>query len=276
MKHRDAPEVEPFRATVSRCLGVVRNVADVERSAAFYTSLFGFERMAGAKGARLSLGEMLLDLRPAAPTAESAVIRSNERGFRHIAIVVRDMAEAFKRLVAADVALISSAPQTLPAWNKASSGIEALYFRDPDGHPLELIRFPPDKGKAEWRRPGTDLFMGADHTAIVVSDTEASLTFYRGRLGFAVAATAHNYGPEQEALSGVKDASVLVTSLAAGAGTFGLELLEYLLPANGAASPAGFGPGDSRWSETVVAAAPPQSSDGTQFSDPDGYGVRIT
>lgn len=269
----------PKCATLSRCLGVARTVADIERSAAFYTGLFGFERRSiDGDGVGLRLGDMALDLRRAAPGAVRALkdMPSNSRGFRHIAIVVRDMTQAFEKLAAANVDLISAQPQKLPAWNKDSAGIEALYFRDPDGHPLELVRFPPGKGKGEWRRAGTQLFMGADHTAIVVADTAASLVFYRDLLGFEVAATAHNYGAEQEALSGVENVSVLVTSLAACEGAFGLELLEYLRPAGGDASAAEMRPGDLLWSETVISALAPPAKAGTPCCDPDGYGVHIT
>ena len=33
-------------------------------------------------------------------------------------------------------------PQTLPDWNKNAAGIQAFYFRDPDGHFLEVLAFP--------------------------------------------------------------------------------------------------------------------------------------
>jgi len=52
---------------------------------------------------------------------------------------------------------------------------------------LEILEFPPDKGSAKWHRPTGNLFLGIDHTAIVVSDTDASLRFYRDLLGMCVA-----------------------------------------------------------------------------------------
>ena len=77
----------------------------------------------------------------------------------------------------------SSGPQRLPDWNKNAGGIHAFYFRDPDGHSLEVLAFPPDKGDPKWHRPTNQLFLGIDHTAIVISDTDASLRFYRDALG---------------------------------------------------------------------------------------------
>ncbi len=258
------------------CLGVRRHVRDVSRAVSFYVDLFGFALLpTPEQGADLQLGDMRLELRRASGGIQTEP-RSQDRWFRHLAIVVRDMAEAFAVLMDRGVPLISSGPQTLPAWNQASGGIQALYFRDPDGHPLELIRFPADKGKAKWRRFGNDLFRGVDHTAIVVADTAESLLFYRDRLGLEVVGVSRNFGPEQDALSGVRDCSVLVTSLAAREGAFGLELLEYILPKNGRPLPEDVGSGDLRWSETLIAADAPSPIAGAQFRDPDGYGVYVT
>jgi catechol 2,3-dioxygenase-like lactoylglutathione lyase family enzyme len=44
------------------------------------------------------------------------------------------------------------------------------------------------------------LFLGIDHTAIVVSNTEVSLRFYQDVLGLKVAGASENYGTEQEHL----------------------------------------------------------------------------
>ena len=80
----------------------------------------------------------------------------------------------------------STAPQLLPKTIPNAAGIRAYYFRDPDGHPLEILQFPPDKGDPKWQRGGGRLFLGIDHTAIVVRSTAASLAFYRDVLGFRV------------------------------------------------------------------------------------------
>lgn len=197
--------------------------------------------------------------------------RANDRWFRHFAIVVRDMPQAFDRLKARGVARFSSEPQTLPEWNPASAGIAALYFRDPDGHPLELIHFPAGKGKPDWRRSGSDLFMGVDHIAIVVADTESSLGFYRDRLGLDVVAEASNHGAEQAALSGLPVASVLVTSLI-GRGSLGLELLEYLEPRDGRPIPPDTASNDLWWAETLIEAP---GSGAQHLRDPDGHGVAL-
>ena len=44
----------------------------------------------------------------------------------------------------------SPGPQRLPDWNTKAAGIRAFYFKDPDGHNLEILQFPPDKGDPRW------------------------------------------------------------------------------------------------------------------------------
>jgi catechol 2,3-dioxygenase-like lactoylglutathione lyase family enzyme len=130
----------------------------------------------------------------------------------------------------------SSGPQRLPDWNRNASGIKAFYFKDPDGHPLEILQFPPDKGAEKWHRPSDKLFLGIDHTAIVVGDTEQSLRFYRDLLGMRIVGESENYGTEQEHLNNVFGAHLRITSLRAGSGP-GIELLEYLSPGDGSPFP---------------------------------------
>src|ERR1051325_922185 len=99
---------------------------------------------------------------------------SNDRWFQHIAIIVSDMDRAYQWLRQHKVEHASTGPQLLPEWNKKAAGIRAFYFKDPDGHPLEILQFPPDKGLAKWHKPSDRLFLGIDHTAIVVGNTDAS------------------------------------------------------------------------------------------------------
>jgi len=163
--------------------------------------------------------------------------RSFDRWFQHIAIVVRDMDAAYAQLLAHKVTHFSTAPQTLPDWNKEAGGIKAFYFRDPEDHVLEIIWFPPGKGDPRWQKPTDKLFLGIDHTAIVVRDTDASLAFYCDQLGFRVAGGAHNYGTEQEHLNQVFGARLRITALKAARGP-GIEFLEYTAPPGGRPLPA--------------------------------------
>jgi catechol 2,3-dioxygenase-like lactoylglutathione lyase family enzyme len=234
-------------------------VADADRSAAFFSQVLGFEKVserevagsevehlygvfpARVRVVRLRLGRELLELSEfLAPAGRPfpADSRGNDRWFQHVAIVVRDMAKAYDRLRRHRVAHASSGPQRLPDWNPNAGGIEAFYFRDPDGHYLELIHFPPGKGDPRWQAPGDDLFQGIDHTAIVVADTERSLAFYRDALGLEVAGASENHGSEQERLNAVFGARLRITTLRAPGGGPGVELLEYLTPRDGRPRPA--------------------------------------
>jgi len=232
-------------------------VEDMDRSIAFYTQVLGFakmsdvevagsdyERLQGVFGlrarvVRLRLGGEEIELMEyIAPRGRPvpADSRSHDRWFQHIAIVVSDMDRAYAWLRQHRVAHASSGPQRLPDWNANAGGIRAFYFKDPDGHTLEVLSFPPGKGDPRWQRAGAKLFLGIDHTAIVVGDTEQSLRFYRDVLGLAVAGASENYGPEQEQLNNVFGARLRITTLRAGAGP-GIELLEYLSPRDGRPMP---------------------------------------
>jgi catechol 2,3-dioxygenase-like lactoylglutathione lyase family enzyme len=163
--------------------------------------------------------------------------RSNDRWFQHIAIIVSDMDRAYAWLRQHKVQHASTGPQRLPDWNPNAGGIKAFYFKDPDGHALEVLWFPPGKGDPKWQNPTDKLFLGIDHTAIVVGNTEKSLQFYRDVLGLRVAGVSENSGTEQEHLNNVSGARLRITSLRASAGP-GIEFLEYRSPRTGRPMPA--------------------------------------
>src|SRR5438046_4013679 len=184
---------------------------------------------------RMKLGDEFIELTEyLAPKGRPIPVdsRSNDRWFQHIAIIVSDMGKAYARLRESKVEHASSGPQRLPDWNKNAAGISAFYFKDPDEHPIEILQFPPDKGAAKWHRTDSKLFLGIDHTAIVVWDTEASLKFYRDLLGMRVAGESENYGTEQEHLNNVFGAHLRITALRATS-EHGIALLEYLAPRDG-------------------------------------------
>ena len=269
------PESPPALVAAVGCVGLT--VSDADRSVDFYVRVLDFrrdvesegtgepyERLSGVFGARrrtvrVRLGDECLDMTEyLAPRGRPGPVdsRSNDRWFQHVAIVVADMDRAYQRLRAARVEHVSSGPQRLPDWNPKAGGIRAFYFRDPDRHVLEVIEFPEGKGDPRWhaaqreKRPGA-LFLGIDHTAIVVGDTEASLRFYRGVLGLRVAGESENWGTEQEHLSGVFGARLRITSLRAASGP-GIELLEYLAPRDGRPMPPDERPNDLVHWETEV------------------------
>jgi len=247
----------PFvtRAQVTGVGPVAITVKDMDRSLAFYQDMLGFrlvadtellgkeyEDLEGLFGLRmrittLRLGDESIRL-IAYLTAGGRSIpedaRSNDLSFQHIAIVVRDMDEAYRLLHSHGVEHVSTGPQTIPADNVAAAGVRAFYFHDPDRHNLELIWFPRGKGQAKWQEAArsANLFLGIDHTAIGIASTDSSLAFYRDILGIQPKGESWNKGAEQEHLNFVRGASLHITGLRTDAGP-GVEFLQYLQPGPG-------------------------------------------
>jgi len=247
-------------------------VERMDRAVEFYTRVLSFEKvfdvevagrpyelLEGVFGARmrvvrLRLGDEAIELTEyLAPKGRQvpADVRPNDRVFQHAAIIVSDMAAVYQRLRQFDVEHASTAPQLLPDWNVNAGGIRAFYFRDPDRHFLEVLQFPPGKGLAKWQR--TDrLFLGIDHTAIVVGDTDQSLNLYRDAFGMKVVGESENYDTEQEHLNNVFGARLRITALRASQGP-GIELLEYLAPRDGRPAPPDLHANDvAHWQTTLV------------------------
>lgn len=236
-------------------------VSDIDRSVEFFSKVLSFEKVSDVevtgddyehlqgifglrmRVVRLRLGDEFIELTEyLAPRGKPIPVdsQSNDRWFQHIAIIVSDMDRAYQWLRKHKVEHASTGPQQLPDWNKNAGGIKAFYFKDPDGHALEILQFPEGKGDPKWRRLAKDdtgkLFLGIDHTAIAIGDTESSLKFYRDTLGMRVAGESENYGIEQERLNNVFGARLRITALRAVSGP-GIEFLEYLAPRNGRLTP---------------------------------------
>lgn len=263
MRSSPAAPITPAAPTAPAAVAAVgpvgMTVSDMDRAIDFYATVLSFEtvsdvEVAGtayeqlvgvfgsrARVVRMRLGDEFLELTEfLAPRGRPIPVdsRSNDGWFQHIAIIVSDMDRAYAHLRRHKVQHASPGPQRLPDWNANAGGIEAFYFKDPDGHTLEILEFPRGKGLAKWHRPAANrLFLGIDHTAIVVRNTEASLAFYRDLLGLVIAGESENYGPEQEHLNNVFGARLRITALRASSGP-GIELLEYITPRDGRPYPS--------------------------------------
>lgn len=240
-------EIERFSVTVS----------DLTRTEQFYHRALGFEtirrgresdsnvaHLLGVKGAVLKT----LAMRVGAQTVEFIQFRnrgkaipadshSQDLWFQHFAIVVSDMGKAFSFLRRVRFTPISvGGPQTLPPEN---GSVKAFKFRDPDGHPLELLYFPPGQGRSIWhQQPKDRIFLGIDHSAIGISNTAVSKAFYGGALGMTEAYTSINRGAAQEALDGTFNAVVRITGMRPSSTDGpGIEFLEYRTPPTGRPAP---------------------------------------
>ncbi|HET9651208.1 MAG TPA: VOC family protein [Usitatibacter sp.] len=210
---------------------IALTVADAARAERFYREGLGFERVPAAPLVmRLGHQEIALETfdPPGAPYPTGST--SCDLWFQHFAIVVADMAEAHARVMAQPgcTAISRHGPRRLPP---GTGNVTAFKFRDPDGHPLELLAFPRENTPASWRDDGGKTFLGIDHSAISVSDVERSIAFYGERLGLEVAGRSLNRGPEQADLDDLADPVVDVVALAMpGATKPHLELLGYRAP----------------------------------------------
>ncbi len=267
-------------APVTAVQSVGFTVSDMNRAVDFYTQVLDFRKVSevevygreydalqGVFGVRmrvvgLQLGQERLELTEYLTPAGQPIpldSRSHDLWFQHIAIVVRDMPRAYERLRQYNVRHVSVAPQTLPASIPAAAGITAFYFQDPDRHNLELIHFPADKGDPRWQRPTSALFLGIDHTAIAIRDTAKSLPFYQ-ELGFRVAGTSENFGPEQEYLNHVAGVRLRITGLKVARG-MGIEFLDYRHPTDGRPRPANARASDLlHWETTLLVENLPQTA----------------
>lgn len=263
-------------APVTAVDSVGMTVSNMNRAVDFYTSVLSFEKvsdvevsgrdyelLSGVFGARmrvvrLRLGTESIELTEFLTPKGRPVpqdMRPNDRAFQHIAIIVSDMGKAYARLRQAGVEHASTGPQTLPEWNRNAAGISAFYFRDPDRHFLEILHFPPGKGLDRWHRADR-LFLGIDHTAIVVDDTDRTLRFYRDGLRMEVVGESENYDVEQEHLNNVFGARLRITTLRTAEGP-GVELLEYLAPRDGRPAPLDLRANDlAHWQTTLLTNAP--------------------
>jgi catechol 2,3-dioxygenase-like lactoylglutathione lyase family enzyme len=271
----------PSGALVHAVDSVGMTVSNMDRSIAFFSNVLTFEKisdheLAGSeyeklegvfglrmRVVRMRLGTEQIELTEClTPRGRPIPVdsRSNDRWFQHVAIIVSDMDKAYERLRQHNVEHASPEPQRLPDWNTAAGGIKAFYFKDPDGHPLEILQFPAGKGDPKWHTASGKLFLGIDHTAIVVADTATSLSFYRDLLGLRVTGESVNYGPEQERLNNVFGARLHITGLRAARGP-GIEFLEYLTPRNGRPA-AGIEANDvAHWETTLSTANANQAFD---------------
>jgi len=253
--------------------GFALTVSDLDRAVAFYEQALGFTKvgertvagpdhdaLTGIFGtrvrmARLQLGDEFVELEQYVAAAGQPIpldSRSNDLWFQHFAVVVSDMEKAYEHVRGFGVQSISSAPQTIPASNRAAAGIKAYKFKDPDGHPLELLYFPADKGRVKWQDKRR-LFLGIDHSAITVADTQRSTGFWRDLVGLAMAGGSLNSGATQEQLDNAFGAVVRITGLKPERATSpGLEFLQYLTPSGGRPAPIGLRANDLVATRTVV------------------------
>ncbi len=235
---------------VTRLLRVSITVADLAGTAAFYrdwlgldvgpeqslgdpawADLLGLEPDSTARAVDIMVGGHAIKLVAFDPLGQPypAMRASNDQWFEHVALVAGDMTAAWERLEGGTPGEVTiGAPVLLPP---NTGSVTAFKFRDPEGHPLELISFPKGVGAPVWHQtPGSGI-LGYDHTAISVMDMERSVDFYTGLLGFHIGGRSLNQGPEQDRLDELPACEVDVVALQPSeVATPHVELLHYRTP----------------------------------------------
>lgn len=205
---------------VLRVARIGLNTVDPEALAAFFVDALGFDRRPSS-ATTVQLGDVPVDLHRVAPSAPAGPtdVPGWSPLFQHFAIIVSDMTAAMRRLTTSTrwTPITIDGPQRLPARN---GGVTAFKFRDPDGHPLELLALPDGSTTAS---PSVRI----DHSAISVAEVARSLAFYAD-LGLHVATRSLNIGQAQQRLDAIVDAEVDVIGLATDtSATPHIELLGY-------------------------------------------------
>ncbi len=238
-------------------LGFVQDASAPQPIASGEAALLGLAGGGMRHTMRLGAVRLWIDQydRPGRPYPDGTDAAS--RCFQHFALVTDDIAAAWERAQAAGAAPVSrTGPVTLPA---STGAVTAVKFRDPEGHPLELIHFPEGERRG-WRGRG---ILGIDHSAITVADAERSRTFYRAH-GLVCGDATLNHGPTQVALDGLDDVRVDVVPMhPAGPGPH-VELLHYRHPQGAPVEP---------WAINDVAATRIvwQGFASALLRDPDGH-----
>jgi catechol 2,3-dioxygenase-like lactoylglutathione lyase family enzyme len=258
------------------------NSPDAPRLLQFYERAFGAQRQPGTHlspaaplppGARtvLSLGDATLEVCqfdvPGRPYPSN--LPPDDPRFQHLCIVVSDMRAAMERLSQTRgwSSISTDGPENLPVSN---GGVTAFKFRDPDGHPLELLQFAADKIPAHWRNLGRhDIHLGIDHSAISVIDAGRSIRFYEN-LGLHRTSQTLNQGAAQQRLDGVTAPVVDVVALTPPQPTPHVELLHY----HAAVRPTHAAPAVNDIAATrlvFAAASAPSDPEDCLIQDPDGH-----
>jgi len=212
----------------------------------------------------MTLGESRLDLDSFEPAGRPYPVRSSASDliFQHLALVTDDALAAWRRAQnAGAIPITRDEPVTLP---QSSGGVTAVKFRDPEGHPLELLEFPFGSNPS-WQGRG---MMGIDHSAISIADLAASRRFYE-KHKLTTGKSTLNKGPPQAALDDLDGVEVDVLPMTPPDKTPHVELLCYRQPIGRPHAPLA--------ANDVAATRIVWSADSDALvRDPDGHLLQLT
>lgn len=153
--------------------------------------------------------------------------RMSDPGASYLKLFVRNLDATLAALRSERVPVISSGakPVELPAWPGLTGKLRAVFVRDPDGYPVELIEQTPAPASTA---PADARVLGA-RVAVVVDDLEDTCRMYRTLAGPGLKfwVSPRRLGSEAHArLTGVADEFRLAMALVPGSPVV-LELIQY-------------------------------------------------
>jgi catechol 2,3-dioxygenase-like lactoylglutathione lyase family enzyme len=151
----------------------------------------------------------------------------SDPGASYLKLIVRDLDSTLAVLKSERVPVITAggSPVELSGWPGMTGSIRAVFVRDPDGYPVELMQLTPEPASTA---PAGSKVLGA-RVAVVVDDLEATCRIYRALVGtgFKFWVSRSWLGDESDAkLAGTMGPFRLAMALVPGSPVV-MELIEY-------------------------------------------------
>ncbi|HXS27012.1 MAG TPA: hypothetical protein VN730_05025, partial [Steroidobacteraceae bacterium] len=151
----------------------------------------------------------------------------SDPGASYLKLIVRDLDATLKVLKSERVRVVSAdgQPVALSEWPGITGSIRAVFVRDPDGYPVELMQVTP---APETSAPADSKVLGA-RVAVVVDNLDATCRMYRHLVGpdfrFWVSPTWLG-DSTHEKLTGIRGGFRLAMALVPGSPVV-MELIQY-------------------------------------------------
>lgn len=150
----------------------------------------------------------------------------NDPGASYLKVIVTDIDKTLAVLEGERFEVITDGgePVELASWPGLSGKIRAVYVRDPDGYPVELLQLTPAPSSTA---PADSKVLGARVT-VVVDDLEASVKFYQGLVGSELKFWASGWMGDKvyENLTHTRGQFRMAVAMVPGS-PVALELMEY-------------------------------------------------
>ncbi len=150
---------------------------------------------------------------------KTVTMRMQDPGVMTLVLFVRDIDAALAKARQANAPMLT--PGFAPV--KLADGSRAVFIRDVDGRPVELVQAAaPPAVAATSTGSITDIGL-----VLTVNDLDKTLQVYRDVLGFSVSNAASNADASMRTLTGVGNATIRHARVVPPGSTLGIEFLEF-------------------------------------------------